>query len=400
MKQEFNNLLGLFKRSVGKSAIFHFGSHRSFRGNAKLSSPIVVAGLFSTASGIGQSARLCYEGLKDVGCAPRALDLSWAFNQNSFDYPDVDSLQMEDPEAGGTLIVHLNGPETTYGLWKMGLRRWHRKWYKIGYWAWEMTVPPIGWEKGLVHLNEIWVPSEFVRASLSQITTLPIKIVPHAVRPTSQPTKVCKKPSANADATSLTFLAFADGLSSFERKNLLGAVKAYLLAFPVMKSTKLIVKALNLPLYPVFHDAVMELSQGRDDIEILDKPLDVNALESLIVNSDVLISLHRAEGFGLTMAEAMNAGNLVVCTGWSGNMEFVAPDVALLVKYSLIPVHDKWNVYTGLAGAVWADPDLQHAAEYFRRIFDSPESFVHMRERAKAKVSTDLIPEAYLRALD
>jgi len=260
-----------------------------------------------------------------------------------------------------------------------------------------MTVPPVGWEDGFSHLNEIWVPSEFVKTSLRQITTLPIRVVPHALRPIS---KVSPSYGTGDSNRPLRFLAFADGLSSFERKNLVGAINAYLQAFPNQLSTKLIVKALNLSDYPVFREVITELCDGRDDIEILDETLDVGAVEQLILQNDVLISLHRSEGFGLTIAEAMRAGNIVVCTGWSGNMEFVTPEVGLPVEYDLVPLDDKYNVYNDLEGAVWAEPDIEQASEYLRRIFDSPQDFVSMREKAQAKISNSLNYETYVKALE
>ena len=191
----------------------------------------------------------------------------------------------------------------------------------------------------------------------------------------------------------------ADGLSSFERKNIVGALEAYIRAFPVETETKLIVKCRNLEANSSFLKIVDKIIFGRDDIELVTEVLDAEALESLFATSDVLISLHRAEGFGLTIAEIMQAGNIAICTAWSGNMEFVSKDSACLIDYDLIKVNDPYNVYNSQNDAVWADPHIDQAAEFLKDIYHRRAAYDPLRDKARQAIKSKLSPENYGKAL-
>jgi glycosyltransferase involved in cell wall biosynthesis len=109
---------------------------------------------------------------------------------------------------------------------------------------------------------------------------------------------------------------------------------------------------------------------GAANIQILDCDLATPAYHRLIDSADVLLSLHRAEGFGIPLAEAMLRGKPVVATGWSGNLEFMSEDSACLLPARLVPMADEEaNAYQGLAG-LWAEPDIAAAAAWLRRLRD------------------------------
>ena len=352
---------------------------------------VVVAGLFNTASGIGESARLCFEGLQSEGIEVEALNLSWIFDQTDLEYqcPQTDKLQ--NPETGGTLILHLNGPETLSALWHIGIRRWHRNWKIIGFWAWELPSPPWEWRSATRLLSEIWAPSAYVEAAVRPLTQRPIKIVAHATRPLD--------PDPAKPNSDLRCLVLADALSSFSRKNLSGSIRAYLEAFPAPSDTSLTIKYRNIESHPSIMEEISALTLGRTDIEIISKTLPLAEIQGLIRRSDVLISLHRAEGFGLTIAEAMSAGCIAMCTAWSGNMEFVTDETAALISYDLVPVEDSFGIYEKSEKAVWADPYIQEAASKLRDIKDNRESYSSMQTKAAAHIRTVLAPANYIAAL-
>jgi glycosyltransferase involved in cell wall biosynthesis len=94
-------------------------------------------------------------------------------------------------------------------------------------------------------------------------------------------------------------------------------------------------------------------------------------LSALMAASDVLVSLHRAEGFGFAVAEMMALGRPVVATGWSGNADFMAGPGAFAVPWRLVPARDPQAIYD-FPDTVWAEPDIAAAAEALRRIAEEP----------------------------
>jgi len=106
-------------------------------------------------------------------------------------------------------------------------------------------------------------------------------------------------------------------------------------------------------------------------IEIRDGFLSRTEMFGLQNNIDCYVSLHRAEGFGLGMAECMYLGKPVIATGYSGNLDFMDSDNSLLVDYRMIPLRD--GDYMCWQGQHWADPDVAHAARLMRQVFDDRE---------------------------
>jgi glycosyltransferase involved in cell wall biosynthesis len=155
--------------------------------------------------------------------------------------------------------------------------------------------------------------------------------------------------------------------SSMERKNPLGAIAAFKAAFSDRRDYLFVLKLSQVGAYPEDVAAIMAFIGGAPNILLLTETISEARLRGLMLLSDVVLSLHRAEGFGLIPATAMLLGRAVVATGWSGNMDFMTPEVSGLVPYRLIPARDPRGTYE-LAGAQWADPDVEAAAALLRRL--------------------------------
>lgn len=345
-------------------------------------SPVVVAGLFSTGSGIGQSARACYRALEQAGVDCVALDLSSKFNQVDL-ISDIPTIETLPRNREGTIILHLNGPETQHGLYHAGLLR-GRNWRVIGYWAWELQEPPQGWSSAASFLSEIWTPSEFVKSSIEAIVDVPVRVVPHYV---PVPEKSAHEKSGPQSASNtLTFLTMADGFSSFHRKNLLGAIEAYTEAFEEEDGHRLVVKCRNLHRYNEFCDGIHDAVGERKDITIITRTLHEDDMWSLMQDADVVLSLHRAEGFGLHLAEAMALGKVAIGTNWSGNLSFMTPENSILIPSELVDLEDPTGIYRAFEGSKWAQASISYARDKLREIArDRP-----LREKLGSRARSDI----------
>ena len=102
--------------------------------------------------------------------------------------------------------------------------------------------------------------------------------------------------------------------------------------------------------------------------------------------ADAFVSLHRSEGFGRGMAEAMALGRVAIATGYSGNLDFMTPETSLLVDHQLVPVGADEYPYPD--GQVWADPSVEHAAGLMAQVVDDPASALALGERAQRRIRT------------
>lgn len=354
---------------------------------SQVDGPIAVAGLFRAASGIGQSARACADGLENAGVDVHRVDLSAAFGQE--DLPPDPRLSKR-PNPGGTLIVSFNGPEFERALFLLG--NWRGSGRRvIGMWVWEMPVAPRDWRAATRWLSEIWVPSRFSYEALRPLTDKPMKIVPYYVpAPSATPSRLLESP--------FTIITLADGKSSFARKNLLAAIAAFRTA-NFTKPAQLIVKTRNLESAPL-HKVALDFACSEDPrIHVVDGSLSHSEVMGMLNQTDVLLSLHRSEGFGLTIAEAMLRGKAVVATNWSGNTDFMDKTCAIPVPFQLVPVDDSFGVYRALPGAVWAEPDVGYAAHALERLSSNPELCKILGNAAQARVAKLTTGQVYLEAL-
>lgn len=327
------------------------------------SGPIVVAGMLTTANGIGESARTAYQALKASGLEPLAYDTSPILGQGDFAWNEPLIPRLPDT-PDGLLIVYNNAPELGRILLYSG-RRTRRDWCVASLWAWETANRPSGWIERAGLADELWFPSRFVQDAIAPGDRCRSLVAFHPVPEftTDGPAEL-----EGVSPGPLVFTCYADALSSFTRKNPTGAVQAFQRAFGDSKDVLLIVKTRNASGTP----AAAMLSQaigGASNILHIDRPFDSDEMAALRRRTDVLVSLHRSEGFGLTIAEAMRAGTPVIATNWSAPSEFVNEACGWLTPAKEIAVSDPARVYPG-KGHTWADPDLHAAAAQMREALD------------------------------
>ena len=358
---------------------------------------IGVAGLFRTASGIGEAARSCFRGLQSTGFDVVAIDLSARFDQVDMQFDEA--ISCDQRAECDTAVIFLNAPELEVALFEIRhafRARFNKRPYLIGAWAWELNSFPKGWSDPAKLLSELWVPSNFVRNAFSEHLHLPIKVVPHYVESAGE--RLTRQPS-DAKIHPFRCLIMADGRSSAERKNIEGGIHAFQRAFGNDSNCQLIVKTRNFSEYQATWKALSQYADRDSRIEFIDSSLPRSDVRELIASCNVLISLHRAEGFGLHLAEAMAIGIPVIATAWSGNLEFMNQENAYLVAYELIDVPSTDPVYGGNENAVWADPDLDLAAQYLKSIRRGDPEVLAKRTAAIESVQNTLNCRVYQSAL-
>jgi glycosyltransferase involved in cell wall biosynthesis len=336
----------------------------------------VVVGLFRTASGLGAGARLLSLELARGGIAVRGIDVS-AEHDLPIELP-ADSVPDGRPREGEAVILHLNPPGLRTVLpWLQRSLMCDRR--LIGYWTWELARAPPDWERAARLLHEIWTPSRFAADAIAR--TAPGVIVRVAPHPVVLGARACLPPdrlrarlwlgAAPHDFVAFTTFAMS---SCMARKNPLGAIAAFDQAFSGRRDALLVVRMREANRYPRGALQVVEAaSRSRARIRILQGKAGEPDLQELYSACDAYLSLHRSEGFGLTIAEAMLMGRPVVATAWSGNLEFTPTRHEGLVPAKLTRVSDPQGLYTDHR-CRWADPDLDTAAEKLMLLAADPDA--------------------------
>ncbi|MBP2314227.1 glycosyltransferase [Azospirillum soli] len=259
----------------------------------------------------------------------------------------------------------------------------------IGCWAWESsTTFPESWRRAYALFDEIWVPSRFAAESLAVQAPVPVVVMPHVVAP---PVPALTRRDLGLPETGFLFAFSFDELSGFTRKNPLGLIEAFKQAFPQDDGRAvLVIKARTLS--AANRARLLAAAEGRPSIILREGSESREAALALLATCDAYVSLHRSEGFGLTIAEAMHFAKPVIATGYSGNLDFMAPDCAYSVPYRLITTEADEGYYP--RGTLWAEPDLSVAADLLRTIAAEPEEAREVGRRAAAHVRATLSAEA------
>ena len=282
-------------------------------------------------------------------------------------------------------------------LWNLVQRTWltvpFEKRINVMLPAWELDVLPPAWREGFEMMDVVLASSEFVAETVrTALPDLPLMRVYTAVY---LPDDIAPDRArwGLADDETVFFSAF-DVTSDMRRKNPWAGIRAFQQAFPAEGGdrVRLLVKLSNARVDPAYASLVDELdaiAATDPRITLIEEQLTYRDALCLYASSDVFVSLHRAEGLGLVLMEAMSLGKPVIATAYSGSMDFTTAENAALVDFELIPVealhHDYQDAQTG-GGARWAEPSVDHAAEWMVRLAEGPE----LRARIGRQAATDM----------
>ena len=329
-----------------------------------------VAGYFDATLGLGEAVRQVAAALEVAGALVAPMNLTHESAPTlgaappSRDGPHETTVVCTTPEGMPAARDEM-GPEALTG------RR------IIGFWWWEVQGLPERWTRSFDGLDEVWAGSRFVAEVLGAVAPIPVVRMP---LPVAEPSVAAVTREALGLPEGFLFGFVFDPVSGFERKNPVGLIDAFARAFPGDGDEHLVIKTLEGSRAPAAHAALSAAASAHPRVHLLDRNLPSEEKNALIAALDCYVSLHRSEGFGLTLAEAMLLGVPVVATDYGGSRDFVTPFNAWPVDWRAQVIGQGNDPYP--PDGTWAAPDIDHAAAVLRAVRAAPEEANRRAERA------------------
>ena len=346
---------------------------------------INLYGLFRSEIGLSQGVKLYARALEQGNIPHTLLNLDFMPELPQNDTSLDDRLTPENRYAIN--VAHINPPEWRDALGTFPQRHFDRH-YNIAVILWELETLPDKWREVFDYIDEVWVPSGFIAGAVKKATDKPVTVIPYGMDVPFDETLT--RADFGLEEDDFLVLMMFDSNSFASRKNPGAAIDAFREAYgDNPEHVKLVIKINN----PKAEDIafVEEHIGAKAGYLLITERMDKKRLNSLIRLCDVFLSMHRAEGFGLVMAEAMALGTPAVATGWSANTEFMPEAAACPVRYELVPVAGGYQFDDG--EQKWANPDIHHAAEYLRRLRNDPEYYREKAEAGKRYIEQNLSTE-------
>ncbi|HEX8473723.1 MAG TPA: glycosyltransferase family 4 protein [Pyrinomonadaceae bacterium] len=345
-----------------------------------------VCGYLRDESGWGAAGRGYVRALRALGVPLALLDLS-SLSSNRSEDKTLSSFDSAHPYDINLVCVDAG---QHYALMSEVGEEFFERRYNIGAWAWELPRFPEKWYDRFAFYDEIWVGTSFIANVLAPISPVPVVRVPPVLAATSQGTRDAGRRRLKVAAGEFVYLFIFDFHSHLERKNPLTLVDAFKRAFKPSEAARLIIKCVNEASDPTGYRTLREQSHDAA-ISIHTGYWSSDEMRDLMAACDAYVSLHRSEGTGLTISDAMAHSKPVIATGWSGNMDFMNVSNSYPVKYELVKIRENVGPYR--AGETWAAASVEHAAELMRRIYEEREEAAAIGVAAKRDIEANYSEE-------
>lgn len=343
-----------------------------------------VVGYLSSERGVGEVARQLVAALREDQVPVAEIDAPTAPEEIA---PVLGRLEDDDHPYDFNLIC-VNADMLPLIAEGLGRRFFDRR-NSAGLWFWEVAHFPEMMRPAFGHVDEVWVASEFVAETLRPLSSTPVHTVRVPIVP-GQPDTATRAELGMPEG--FCFLFLFDYRSVFRRKNPLGLVEAFCKAFAPGAGPSLVIKSICGDEFPAEREALAAAVRERPEIHLVEETISRGMKDAMIASCDCYVSLHRSEGLGLTMGEAMYFGKPTIATAYSGNLDFMTEENSYLVPHAMAPIGPDASPYP--AEIEWAEPDLDRAAELMRQVFENQEEAARRGERAAADIRRTHSPEA------
>ena len=349
-------------------------------------------GAVTTEDGIGMASRKQYETFLRAGIKTNLICLSRPVSKESnkgFKFIDPNIL-INSKASINYFHFSARWAKTYFQNVSIDLLK---NFYNIGYFVCEVPAYNPDWIDNFDYFHEIWTASRFCHDSISKVCNIPVHVVPHTLDkyiPSSESLKMQKEKASLGD--SFVFLTIANVFSDIKRKNITGVIDAFIKAFPIEQNSKvkLIVKLTNFIGEEIEEKNIVDKVSIDKRIILITKHYSAKEIDALYEKANVYISLHRAEGWGLTISDALLRGIPCIYTNYSGNVDFCDKNSGIAIDFKLVNVGENRLRYR--SSDIWADPNIEDAADAMREIYSNFEYFYLRASLSRENLSSKFNP--------
>lgn len=354
---------------------------------------INIAGYFDASTGMGQSARSMLSTIKASELEYTVRTLPNLFIDENKNYLSKEMVKYFGHASTvnriNLLVSNADSIEDSFNFYPVADMYDRRN---IGYWVWETEELPKKFTKSAEKLDEIWTPSEYSANAIRKNVDIPVHVLSHIIdfnEIDSILSQDIDRDKFNLPVDALLFGYFFDQKSNLERKNPESVIKAFKKAFKNDWNVYLLLKV-NTPKSGELEYEMLKATYQDLNIIWLEETLSRDETLQLMHCLDVYISLHRSEGFGLTIAEAMALGKPVVASNYSGNVDFMNSDCAYMIDTPTIMTKQAYGPYP--RGTIWGDPDTEMASKAMLDL-KNIENRIDLGKKARMYVKSVLSPD-------